>query len=98
MPSCPHRCANAVAAPHGSASGGPVSSAVLPGPASSGAAAGSSSCSQTPVTLAVEQAQLPVTGARKARVLYDYDAHDTSELSLLADEVQNMCTQEAVYG
>lgn len=31
--------------------------------------------------------QLPVTGTRKAKVLYDYDAHDASELSLLADEV-----------
>ncbi|PWA24028.1 hypothetical protein CCH79_00019153, partial [Gambusia affinis] len=27
------------------------------------------------------------SGSRKAKVLYDYDAHDTSELSLLADEV-----------
>lgn len=29
----------------------------------------------------------PATGTRKAKVLYDYDAHDASELSLLADEV-----------
>lgn len=36
----------------------------------------------------MEQTQLPVTGTRKAKVLYDYDAHDSSELSLLADEVQ----------
>lgn len=87
-----HRCANAVSAPHSSASvcPNPVSPAFLSGPASSGAAvpAASSSSSQKPVTLAMEQSQLPVTGARKARVLYDYDAHDTSELSLLADEVQ----------
>lgn len=36
----------------------------------------------------MEQTQLPGTGTRKAKVLYDYDAHDASELSLLADEVQ----------
>uniref|UniRef100_A0A669BZX5 SH3 domain containing GRB2 like, endophilin B2 n=1 Tax=Oreochromis niloticus TaxID=8128 RepID=A0A669BZX5_ORENI len=45
-----------------------------------------------PVTLAMEQSQLPITGARKARVLYDYDAHDTSELSLLADELITVYT------
>ncbi|MEQ2157687.1 hypothetical protein GOODEAATRI_004244, partial [Goodea atripinnis] len=28
------------------------------------------------------------SGSRKAKVLYDYDAHDASELSLLADEVR----------
>lgn len=39
-------------------------------------------------TLLVEQTQLPITGTRKAKVLYDYDAHDSSELSLLADEVR----------
>lgn len=38
---------------------------------------------------ALNVGQLPVTGTRKAKVLYDYDAHDTSELSLLADEVQS---------
>uniref|UniRef100_A0A3B4F4M0 SH3 domain containing GRB2 like, endophilin B2 n=1 Tax=Pundamilia nyererei TaxID=303518 RepID=A0A3B4F4M0_9CICH len=54
--------------------------------------AASSSSSQKPVTLAMEQSQLPVTGARKARVLYDYDAHDTSELSLLADELITVYT------
>lgn len=48
------------------------------------AAAASSSHS----ALSVEQAQLAVTGTRKAKVLYDYDGHDTSELSLLADEVR----------
>uniref|UniRef100_A0AAX7T7V5 SH3-domain GRB2-like endophilin B2b n=1 Tax=Astatotilapia calliptera TaxID=8154 RepID=A0AAX7T7V5_ASTCA len=91
-----NRCANAVSAPHSSASvcPNPVSPAFLSGPASSGAAvpAASSSSSQKPVTLAMEQSQLPVTGARKARVLYDYDAHDTSELSLLADELITVYT------
>uniref|UniRef100_A0AAX7ST48 SH3-domain GRB2-like endophilin B2b n=1 Tax=Astatotilapia calliptera TaxID=8154 RepID=A0AAX7ST48_ASTCA len=92
----PFSCANAVSAPHSSASvcPNPVSPAFLSGPASSGAAvpAASSSSSQKPVTLAMEQSQLPVTGARKARVLYDYDAHDTSELSLLADELITVYT------
>ncbi|XP_063319558.1 endophilin-B2-like isoform X6 [Pelmatolapia mariae] len=91
-----NRCANAVSAPHSTASvcPNPVSPAFLSGPASSGAAvpASSSSSSQKPVTLAMEQSQLPVTGARKARVLYDYDAHDTSELSLLADELITVYT------
>lgn len=30
------------------------------------------------------------SGSRKARVLYDYDAANSSELSLLADEVSNV--------
>ncbi|MGH0132616.1 UNVERIFIED_CONTAM: hypothetical protein FKN15_040767 [Acipenser sinensis] len=37
-------------------------------------------------TLSIEEVQPPATGTRKAKVLYDYDAADTSELSLLADE------------
>lgn len=38
-------------------------------------------------TLKIEEVKAPATGTRKAKVLYDYDAADTSELSLLADEV-----------
>uniref|UniRef100_A0A3P9I8Q3 SH3-domain GRB2-like endophilin B2b n=1 Tax=Oryzias latipes TaxID=8090 RepID=A0A3P9I8Q3_ORYLA len=34
----------------------------------------------------------PATGTRKAKVLYDYDAHDASELSLLADELITVYT------
>uniref|UniRef100_A0A3P8NXV0 BAR domain-containing protein n=1 Tax=Astatotilapia calliptera TaxID=8154 RepID=A0A3P8NXV0_ASTCA len=52
---------------------------------------GSSSPVETD-TLKIEEVQAPATGTRKARVLYDYDAADSSELSLLADE----CTNE--YG
>ncbi|XP_075936041.1 endophilin-B2b isoform X3 [Anarhichas minor] len=52
----------------------------------------SSQSSQRPSTLAMEQTQLPVTGTRKAKVLYDYDAHDVSELSLLADELITVYT------
>lgn len=38
-------------------------------------------------TLKIEEVQAPATGTRKAKVLYDYDAADSSEISLLADEV-----------
>uniref|UniRef100_A0A8C1QBN8 SH3-domain GRB2-like endophilin B2b n=1 Tax=Cyprinus carpio TaxID=7962 RepID=A0A8C1QBN8_CYPCA len=38
-------------------------------------------------TLKIEEVKPPATGTRKAKVLYDYDAADSSELSLLADEV-----------
>uniref|UniRef100_A0AAQ4R0Y8 SH3-domain GRB2-like endophilin B2b n=1 Tax=Gasterosteus aculeatus aculeatus TaxID=481459 RepID=A0AAQ4R0Y8_GASAC len=62
----------------------PVSSAFLSGPPSPGASVSSLS-SQRP--LAMEQTQLPVTGTRKAKVLYDYEGHDGTELSLLADEL-----------
>ncbi|KAG7221350.1 hypothetical protein INR49_017316 [Caranx melampygus] len=49
------------------------------------AAEGISSPSETD-TLKIEEVQAPATGTRKAKVLYDYDAADSSELSLLADE------------
>lgn len=54
-------------------------------------ACGSDPVSSGPASGAAGSAQLPTgkhTGSRKAKVLYDYDAHDTSELSLLADEVK----------
>ncbi|XP_005992165.1 endophilin-B2 isoform X1 [Latimeria chalumnae] len=38
-------------------------------------------------TLTLNDAKPAASGTRKARVLYDYDAADTSELSLLADEM-----------
>uniref|UniRef100_A0A8C1SC47 SH3-domain GRB2-like endophilin B2b n=1 Tax=Cyprinus carpio TaxID=7962 RepID=A0A8C1SC47_CYPCA len=41
----------------------------------------------TSSTLKIEEVKPPATGTRKAKVLYDYDAADSSELSLLADEV-----------
>ncbi|XP_060917007.1 endophilin-B2-like isoform X5 [Labrus mixtus] len=82
------RCANSVSGPN------PVSSAFPSGPSPTGAAVSSSSSSsnQKPRTPTMEQMQLPVTGARKAKVLYDYDAHDASELSLLADELITVYT------
>ncbi|XP_041815890.1 endophilin-B2-like isoform X2 [Chelmon rostratus] len=71
-----NRCANAVAptVPSAAVCPNPVSSAFLSGPSSPGATV-------------TAQTQPPVTGTRKAKVLYDYDAHDASELSLLADEL-----------
>ncbi|KAK1801369.1 hypothetical protein P4O66_023043, partial [Electrophorus voltai] len=36
--------------------------------------------------LQIEEVHPPASGTRRAKVLYDYDAADTSELSLLADE------------
>uniref|UniRef100_A0A3Q1I0J9 SH3-domain GRB2-like endophilin B2b n=1 Tax=Anabas testudineus TaxID=64144 RepID=A0A3Q1I0J9_ANATE len=82
------RCANAVGAPHSSAAvcPSPVSSAFLPGQSPPGGTVSFLS-SQKSSTLAMEHTKLPVTGTRKAKVLYDYDAHDASELSLLADEL-----------
>uniref|UniRef100_A0A4W3HP85 Endophilin-B1 n=1 Tax=Callorhinchus milii TaxID=7868 RepID=A0A4W3HP85_CALMI len=38
-------------------------------------------------TASFSEYKVPPSGTRKARVLYDYDAADSSELSLLADEV-----------
>ncbi|XP_040013992.1 endophilin-B2-like isoform X2 [Xiphias gladius] len=88
-----NRCANAVGATHSSAAvcPSPASSAVLSGLSSPGATVSCLS-SQKPSTLAMEQTQLPVTGTRKAKVLYDYDAHNVSELSLLADELITVYT------
>lgn len=37
--------------------------------------------------LRLEEVAPPASGTRKARVLYDYEASDSSELALLADEV-----------
>ncbi|KAM3873890.1 endophilin-B2b [Diretmus argenteus] len=91
------RCANTAGAPHPSTSAvcpNPVSSAFLPEPSSPGAAASSSvsSASQGPGTLAMGETQVAATGTRRAKVLYDYDAHDASELSLLADELITVYT------
>uniref|UniRef100_A0A3B3ZH50 Uncharacterized protein n=1 Tax=Periophthalmus magnuspinnatus TaxID=409849 RepID=A0A3B3ZH50_9GOBI len=82
---------NVAAAPNSTAvCPNPVSSAfMLDSGSSSSAAPGSSSSSLTPRPSPV---QLTGTGTRKAKVLYDYDAHDTSELSLLADEIITVYT------
>ncbi|XP_047425237.1 endophilin-B2b isoform X2 [Mugil cephalus] len=82
-----NRCANAVNTSHSSA-------AVCPNPNSCFLPSGPSSepvISQSTSTLVVEQTQT-ATGTRKAKVLYDYDAHDATELSLLADELITVYT------
>ncbi|XP_077353329.1 endophilin-B2b isoform X5 [Festucalex cinctus] len=87
-----NRCANAVSTPHQSATcPNPVSAAFPSGPPSPGTIV-PNSASNKPKTLSMEQTQLPITGTRKAKVLYDYDAHDSSELSLLADELITVYT------
>ncbi|XP_075885280.1 endophilin-B2b isoform X1 [Nelusetta ayraudi] len=78
-----NRCVNSAGAPLSSH----AAAAVCPNPPAT-----SSTSSQRPSTLSVEQTQLPVTGTRKAKVLYDYDAHDATELSLLADELITVYT------
>uniref|UniRef100_A0A8C1VL88 Endophilin-B1 n=1 Tax=Cyprinus carpio TaxID=7962 RepID=A0A8C1VL88_CYPCA len=40
----------------------------------------------------IEEVQPPASGTRKAKVLYDYDAGDSSELSLRADELITVYT------
>uniref|UniRef100_A0A9J8CHI3 Endophilin-B1 n=1 Tax=Cyprinus carpio carpio TaxID=630221 RepID=A0A9J8CHI3_CYPCA len=42
--------------------------------------------------LQIEEVQPPASGTRKAKVLYDYDAADSSELSLRADELITVYT------
>ncbi|XP_072522928.1 endophilin-B2b isoform X5 [Salminus brasiliensis] len=66
-----------------------------PSPLSGGSAPGrppAPSSSLEPVPLKIEEVKPPATGTRKAKVLYDYDAADTSELSLLADELITVYT------
>ncbi|XP_068077225.1 endophilin-B2b isoform X8 [Danio rerio] len=71
-----------------------------PSPLSTGTQPGPSSPSRPPNppnalesnTLKIEEVKPPATGTRKAKVLYDYDAADTSELSLLADELITVYT------
>ncbi|XP_051964028.1 endophilin-B2a isoform X2 [Xyrauchen texanus] len=51
--------------------------------------------SQTPLetdALQIEEVQPPASGTRNAKVLYDYDAADSSELSLRADELITVYT------
>ncbi|XP_057688440.1 endophilin-B2a isoform X6 [Corythoichthys intestinalis] len=43
-------------------------------------------------TLKIEEVQAPAAGTRKAKVLYDYDAADSSELFLVADEIITVYT------
>ncbi|XP_041753562.1 endophilin-B2b isoform X9 [Coregonus clupeaformis] len=72
----------------------PISSATLPGVSPPGLASTSTpgSAREPSGPLKIQDVQPPSTGHRKAKVLYDYDAHDTSELSLLADELITVYT------
>ncbi|ELR46834.1 Endophilin-B2, partial [Bos mutus] len=45
------------------------------------------SAAELPPALRLEEVAPPASGTRKARVLYDYEAADSSELALLADEL-----------
>ncbi|XP_062844348.1 endophilin-B2b isoform X5 [Trichomycterus rosablanca] len=65
-----------------------LSSAAMPGASTPTASSGS----LEPTPLNIEEVKPPATGTRKAKVLYDYDAADTSELSLLADELITVYT------
>ncbi|KAG7498438.1 endophilin-B2-like isoform X1 [Solea senegalensis] len=89
-----HRRTNTAGAPQppatAAAGPNPASSAFLSGPSSSADTSSPLSGQKAPGTLSAEQ--LAVTGTRKAKVLYDYDAHDGSELSLLADELITVYT------
>ncbi|XP_061119827.1 endophilin-B2-like isoform X6 [Conger conger] len=64
----------------------PPTLAVVSSPSTSTGPAPLSAGSVETDTLKIEEVRPPASGTRKAKVLYDYDAADTSELSLLADE------------
>ncbi|XP_064873357.1 endophilin-B2b isoform X7 [Oncorhynchus nerka] len=72
----------------------PVSSNILPGVSPPCLASTSTPgiAREPSGPLKIQDVQQPSTGHRKAKVLYDYDAHDTSELSLLADELITVYT------
>ncbi|XP_034978393.1 endophilin-B1 isoform X2 [Zootoca vivipara] len=69
-----------------SSSCAPSSSITSTGASSASVTASLSSISNAAVTCSLGEAK-SASGNRKARVLYDYDAANSSELSLLADEV-----------
>ncbi|KAF4113271.1 endophilin-B2b isoform X4 [Onychostoma macrolepis] len=74
-----------------SAGPSPLSPATLPGASPPGRPPNPSNALESS-TLKIEEVKPPATGTRKAKVLYDYDAADTSELSLLADELITVYT------
>ncbi|XP_077096814.1 endophilin-B2b isoform X12 [Siphateles boraxobius] len=69
----------------------PLSTATLPGASSPSRPPNPSNALESS-TLKIEEVKPPATGTRKAKVLYDYDAADTSELSLLSDELITVYT------
>ncbi|XP_050966351.1 endophilin-B2b isoform X1 [Labeo rohita] len=74
-----------------SAGPSPLSTATLPGASPPSRPPNPSNALESS-TLKIEEVKPPATGTRKAKVLYDYDAADTSELSLLADELITVYT------
>ncbi|XP_026067229.1 endophilin-B2-like isoform X5 [Carassius auratus] len=74
-----------------SAGPSPLSTATLPGASPPSRPPNPSNALESS-TLKIEEVKPPSTGTRKAKVLYDYDAADTSELSLLADELITVYT------
>ncbi|XP_052411857.1 endophilin-B2b isoform X7 [Carassius gibelio] len=74
-----------------SAGPSPLSAATLPGASPPSRPPNPSNALESS-TLKIEEVKPPSTGTRKAKVLYDYDAADTSELSLLADELITVYT------
>uniref|UniRef100_A0A8C0YAT7 SH3-domain GRB2-like endophilin B2b n=1 Tax=Cyprinus carpio carpio TaxID=630221 RepID=A0A8C0YAT7_CYPCA len=74
-----------------SADPSPPSTATLPGASPPSRSPNPSNALESS-TLKIEEVKPPATGTRKAKVLYDYDAADSSELSLLADELITVYT------
>ncbi|XP_016333717.1 endophilin-B2-like isoform X9 [Sinocyclocheilus anshuiensis] len=74
-----------------SAGPSPLSTATLPGASLPSRPPNPSNALESS-TLKIEEVKPAATGTRKAKVLYDYDAADTSELSLLADELITVYT------
>ncbi|KAJ7988231.1 hypothetical protein DPEC_G00321450 [Dallia pectoralis] len=71
----------------------PLSSTTLPVASPPGLTISGPNSSREPAgPLKIQDLQPPATGHRKAKVLYDYDAHDASEMSLLADELITVYT------
>uniref|UniRef100_A0A8C1QBV5 Endophilin-B1 n=1 Tax=Cyprinus carpio TaxID=7962 RepID=A0A8C1QBV5_CYPCA len=74
-----------------SADPSPPSTATIPGASPPSRSPNPSNALESS-TLKIEEVKPPATGTRKAKVLYDYDAADSSELSLLADELITVYT------
>ncbi|XP_035383204.1 endophilin-B2b isoform X7 [Electrophorus electricus] len=70
----------------------PLSTAAPPGTSPPGRTSASPGPLDPVVTLKIGEVKPPATGTRKAKVLYDYEAADVSELSLLADELITVYT------
>uniref|UniRef100_A0A671R407 Endophilin-B2-like n=1 Tax=Sinocyclocheilus anshuiensis TaxID=1608454 RepID=A0A671R407_9TELE len=84
-------CPKAIVVNWVSAGPSPLSTATLPGASLPSRPPNPSNALESS-TLKIEEVKPAATGTRKAKVLYDYDAADTSELSLLADELITVYT------